>query len=165
MSADVEECIEAAVVATHDQDRHAAQVVGAVVARLRQLAGEPEEQRTAAKQHLALTLRMLRAGVGGDGIEVHGIGQLGGVVVHEADHPLRQRDLRRVFHDPSSGRRCRSAAHARLSGLVGAPVNKAGLVSRTQASANAEPTDGWMVGHRETSPPTSKPDHDNADAT
>src|SRR6185503_20008488 len=39
------------------------------------------------------------AGVGGDGIEVDGVGELGRVAVDEGDHPLRERDLCRVFHE------------------------------------------------------------------
>ena len=98
MPADVEEGVEAAVVATHHQDRHAAQIVGAVVAGLGQLAGEGEEQRVAAKQQLALALGLLGARLGRGRVEIDGLGELGGVAVHEVEHPARQRNLRGVFH-------------------------------------------------------------------
>ena len=98
MPADIEEGPERAVLAAHHQDRHAAQIVGAVVAGIGQLAGEAEEQRVAAKEHVLLALRLPGAGVGRNGIEIDGLRQFRRAALDEVNHTARERDLGRMLH-------------------------------------------------------------------
>src|SRR5581483_3613817 len=123
MPAHVEKGPELSVLAAHHQQGYATQIVGAIVAGLGELAGEAEEQRMALEQDLALALGLVRACIGGDGIEIDRVRKLGGVAAHVVEHPARERDLRRVFHEPPPGQphRRRCAGETNCWALPGLP--------------------------------------------
>ena len=96
--ADIVEGPRPAVLATNHQDRDAAEVVGEVVARLRDLVGQAHQQRVLAEQQRRLARQALRAGIGTHRVEADRVGQIRGAGVYVGECLAHQRHLFVAVH-------------------------------------------------------------------
>ncbi len=93
MAADVDEGAELAGGISHDQDWHGGEILGQVVAGIRNLRAEAGDDRMMAKQHLAFAGGALRRGVGGGVVAGESIGDRGHAAIDGVEDLVNELDL------------------------------------------------------------------------